>query len=625
MSNIILLDSATIDKIAAGEVIERPVNVVKELLENSIDGGADIINVEIKNGGQDLIRVTDNGFGIEKDQVKSAFLRHATSKLTDIKDLESLHSLGFRGEALSSISAVSKTEMITKTKESLLGTYITIDGGKLSSFEEIGAPNGTTVIVRQLFYNTPARKKFLKSATAEAARIEDLIEKITLSHPEISFTFIINGKTKFTTSGNGDLKDVIYRIRGREIYDRLLPVGHDDDGLKISGFIARPEYNVGTREEEVFFVNKRLVTSKDLSLALEDGFHGYLMQHRFPFGIVFIDIDPSSIDVNVHPQKSEIRFDDIFKVRDAIIDCVAKKLHEPELIPVVSVSDESEKVIEAENVKQNPITAQEDRTPDLHFEEENVNVEPAIISAVEKPRPVEHSPEPFETKRIIERELTKAPTEPSIPEYRQDNMFEERLIDDAPLKEYRIIGQVFDTYWLITLNDNLYIVDQHAAHEKLNYERFLKAFEDKNGAYTQYINPPMVMHLTRQEEMSLKENMDTFTRVGFEIDDFGDKSYAIRGVPIELYGNTAEEMFKRLLYELYEHEKINNPKVVLEKLASMSCKAAIKGGMKISFEEMSQLMKQLMSLENPYHCPHGRPVFILITKNELEKKFKRIV
>ena len=629
MSDIILLDSATIDKIAAGEVIERPVNVVKELLENSIDGGADIINVEIKNGGQDLIRVTDNGFGIVKDQVKSAFLRHATSKLTDIKDLESLHSLGFRGEALSSISAVSKAEMITKTKDSLLGTHITIDGGKLSSFEEIGAPNGTTVIVRQLFYNTPARKKFLKSATAEAARIEDLIEKIALSHPEISFTFIINGKTRFTTSGNGDLKDVIYRIRGREIYDRLLSIDHDDKDLKITGFITRPEYNAGTREEEVFFVNKRLVTSKDLSLALEDGFHGYLMQHRFPFGIVFIDIDPSSIDVNVHPQKSEIRFDDIFRVRDAIVDCVAKKLHEPELIPVVDVEDESKKVIETEitteHTNENAFTLQEDKEPGHHITEESISVEPVMPDVTKRPDPVEHSPEPFQTKRIVNREFEEIPSEPSIPEYRQDNMFEEMLIDDAPLKEYRIIGQVFDTYWLITLNDNLYIVDQHAAHEKLNYERFLKAFEDKDGAYTQYINPPMVMHLTRQEEMSLKENMDTFTKVGFEIDDFGDKSYAIRGVPIELYGNTPEEMFKRLLYELYEHEKINNPKVVLEKLASMSCKAAIKGGMKISYEEMSLLMKQLMSLDNPYHCPHGRPVFILITKNELEKKFKRIV
>lgn len=583
-----LLDSTTIDKIAAGEVVEKPVNVVKELVENSIDGNATIINIEIKDGGKELIRVTDNGQGIKPNQVKTAFLRHATSKLSTITDLESISSLGFRGEALSSISAVSKTEMIAKTSEALLGTHICIDGGKLSELNEVGAPNGTTVIVRQLFYNTPARKKFLKSGASEGARIEDLLQKIALSHPEISFTFINSGKTKFSTSGNDDLKNTVFKLYGKDVYDRLLSLSYDDNGIKISGLIARPELNYATRDCEIFFVNKRLVVSKELSYSLENGFKGYLMQHKFPFGVIYVDVDPSTIDINVHPQKSEVRFSDIMTISEILSNVIHDALHEPELIPSVSL----------------------DLTK--HFQ------------SIDTPKTVEHV-EPFEINKIRERALDEVSIETSDLKYTQQNLFEEKLIDNTTTKDYKIIGQIFDTYWLITLNDNLYIVDQHAAHEKVNYEKFLKLYEATEEAVTQYINPPIVMHLSGKEEITLKENMSLFSKVGFEIDEFGEKSYAIRGIPMEMFGNTPDDMFKRLLYELNEHEKIANPEFVLEKLASMSCKAAIKGGMKVSYDEMNNLMNQLMSLENPYNCPHGRPVFILITKTELEKKFKRIV
>lgn len=637
MRDIIVLDSETIDKIAAGEVVERPVNVVKELLENAIDSTADIISVEIKNGGTDLIRVTDNGIGIESEQVKTAFLRHATSKLTTIKDLESLNSLGFRGEALSSISAVSKCEMITKTEDTLLGTHIVIEGSKLNVFENIGAPKGTTVISRQLFYNTPARKKFLKSPQAEAAAVEELVTRIALSHPDISISLIVNGKSRFTTNGNGNLKDAIYKLYDKEVYERLLKADLNTNGINVTGYIARPEYNMGTRECEIFFVNKRLVSSRDLSYAIEDGFKGFLMQHRFPFGILFIDIDPSLIDVNVHPKKSEVKFSDHLIVKNAITEAVKNALKEPELIPVVELDykSQSDYVTVMSNEK---ITADSgetghnydafDRKPteNSDFRDRFGQKSDVLVKDDTNDATISSHIEPFEVS-LTDVVKTDVPLNitPDIPKYKQENLFEDRLIDDKPLKEYRIIGQVFDTYWLITLNDDLYIMDQHAAHEKINYEHFLKAYEEKYKALTQYIDPPMLIGLSNLEEQSLKDNLAIFEKIGFEIDEFGDKSIAIRGVPMELFSNTEEEMFKRLLFEIHEYESVKNPRLVLEKLASMSCKAAIKGNQRVSEAEIKHIMEELMTLDNPYNCPHGRPTLICITKTELEKKFKRIV
>ena len=637
MRDIIVLDSETIDKIAAGEVVERPVNVVKELLENAIDSTADIISVEIKNGGTDLIRVTDNGIGIESEQVKTAFLRHATSKLTTIKDLESLNSLGFRGEALSSISAVSKCEMITKTEDTLLGTHIVIEGSKLNVFENIGAPKGTTVISRQLFYNTPARKKFLKSPQAEAAAVEELVTRIALSHPDISISLIVNGKSHFTTNGNGNLKDAIYKLYDKEVYERLLKADLNTNGINVTGYIARPEYNMGTRECEIFFVNKRLVSSRDLSYAIEDGFKGFLMQHRFPFGILFIDIDPSLIDVNVHPKKSEVKFSDHLIVKNAITEAVKNALKEPELIPVVELDYKSQSdyvpVMSNETITADPVETGHnydafDRKPteNSDFRDRIGQMSDVLAKDDTNDATISSHIEPFEVS-LTDVVKTDVPLNitPDIPKYKQENLFEDRLIDDKPLKEYRIIGQVFDTYWLITLNDDLYIMDQHAAHEKINYEHFLKAYEEKYKALTQYIDPPMLIGLSNLEEQSLKDNLAIFEKIGFEIDEFGDKSIAIRGVPMELFSNTEEEMFKRLLFEIHEYESVKNPRLVLEKLASMSCKAAIKGNQRVSEAEIKHIMEELMTLDNPYNCPHGRPTLICITKTELEKKFKRIV
>jgi DNA mismatch repair protein MutL len=631
MSHIDLLSNETIDKIAAGEVVEKPVNVVKELVENSIDAGATVISIEIKGGGTDLIRVTDNGSGIPDEDCKMAFVRHATSKLKDIKDLETLNSLGFRGEALSSVSAVSKCELITKRPESLLGTRIVCEGGKLLEKSEVGAPNGTTLIVRQLFYNTPARRKFLKSEASEGATIADMMEKIALSHPEISFQFIMNGKTRLSTGGSNDVKDVVYRIFGKDVYSSLLPVDYEDIGIKITGFTAKPEFVYRARNGELYFVNGRTVISKTVRTAIEEVYRNYLMQHQFPFCVLYIDIDPSKIDVNVHPRKTEIKFDNDELVIKHIMEALNEAFKDKDLIPKVTLDPAPEAVENTVPAKENvfsedvflnddkPLSDDTSLPENTSLPEDTSLPEEPPIHCTETSSKTDRIPEPFEEKRFENLNFEKAPKPV------QESFFEKKLISDEPIKEYKIIGQVFDTYWLITLDSDLYIVDQHAAHEKVNYEHFLKIYNESGEAPGQLINPPIVFDLQPMEEACLNRYMDVFTKVGYEIEAFGMGSYAIRAIPLNLYGSDNEEFFTRLLNELMEKEGVYPASVVLEKLASMSCKAAIKGNQRISALEMSNLMKLLMKLDNPYNCPHGRPVFIRITQTELEKKFKRIV
>lgn len=697
MPHIEVLSNETIDKIAAGEVVERPFNVVKELVENSIDAGSTAITVEIKGGGSELIRITDNGCGIPADECKKAFLRHATSKITSINDLETLSSLGFRGEALSSICAVSKTEMITKTADSLLGTRIVIEGGKLFEQSEIGAPNGTTFLIRQLFFNTPARRKFLKTPAAEGAMIEDLIQKLALSHPDISFQLILNGKNKLATSGNGALKDVIYNIFGKEVYSSLLPVSFSNEHISIEGFTAKPEFSYQARNGELFFVNGRYVQSKIVRVAIEQVYSKYLMQHRFPFCVLSLTLPGDAIDINVHPQKMEVKFSDNIIVADAVMDALNKAFEQRELIPSASLSDTDSMV---SNEKDDKDEVHESTGPQANEQKHhfgNYTVNSKVLNTVAKDKPVslgtyvkpeaftvsflgedtvqyevkpvkeiqydnadslstvrktieekdtesqdagttesaekagepfakqascsgtEKLPEIFESKRFSERVFEEAP----IPV--QESLFDKKLISDEPIKRYTIIGQVFDTYWIITLDDDMYLVDQHAAHEKVNYENFVKQYDSEEKAPCQYMDPPIVIHLSALEEVAMQQYMPIFEKIGYELEEFGQGSYALRAVPMNLYGNFEETLFHGLMNELMEKDITLRPQIVLEKLASMSCKAAIKGGQKISSYEMQNLMQQLMSLENPYHCPHGRPVFIKITKNELEKKFKRIV
>ena len=640
MKQITLLSNETIDKISAGEVVERPVNVVKELVENSIDAGATAVTVEIKGGGIELIRVTDNGSGIEREECPKAFLRHATSKLSTIDDLETLASLGFRGEALSSISAVSKTEMITKVSDSLLGTHIVVEGGRLMENSEIGAPNGTTIIVRSLFYNTPARRKFLKTPTSEAALIEDMLQKLALSRPDISLQLIVNSKTRISTPGNGNLKDVIFHIFGRETYNILLPVDYSEDGISITGFTARPEFSYQARNGEIYFVNNRYSTSKLVNTAIEEVYRNYLMKHRFPFCVLHINIDPSKIDVNVHPQKLEVKFDNGDLITNVLIKALEDAFLEKELIPTVSadsdaladpelpvVKEESHEVpvmVSVEPVIPESVLPQEE---DILFNPVNDEIEDfkekscndTHVTIELKPEIKEKAPEPFEATRKESFSYEKAP------EFVQESFFDKKLLNKEEEHEYRIIGQCFDTYWLMELDDSLYIVDQHAAHEKVNYENFLKSFNSEETGFGQMINPPEILHLSPVESETLNKYLNVFEKIGFEIEEFGINSFAIRAVPFNLFGIDEDELFHRLLDELIQKDGYFPPTFILEKLASLSCKAAIKGGQHITALEMQNLMKQMFALENPYNCPHGRPTFIRITESELEKKFKRIV
>lgn len=641
MPVINLLNQSTIDKIAAGEVVERPLSVVKELTENAIDAGAGAITVEIKDGGITLIRVTDNGCGIEKEQVKKAFLRHATSKITSIEDLDYVKSLGFRGEALSSIAAVSQVEVITKTKEALTGVRYAIAGGKEEELEEIGAPDGTTFLVHNLFFNTPVRKKFLKQPQTEGSYVSDMMEHLALSHPEISIKFMQNGQVKFHTSGNGDLKEVIYRIYGRDITEALVPFELDEGEFKVSGYLGKPELNRSNRNFETCFVNGRYVKNDILIKAMEEGYRAYLMQHKFPFFVLHFTITPGMIDVNVHPAKMEIRLIRGNEIYDSLSKGVQKRLHEIELIPDVRLVEEEHKN-EAPQKAPEPF---EVRRSEMLLREEGAaygEIDNNKTAAARQEFPREPKVEDFlhkiaENKIIggeihkktgnnegIHANIIKADEHILVEKPTQMNLFEEKFLTKEARDEYRILGQIFDTYWLIAFKDKLFIIDQHAAHEKVKYERLVKELEAKEVAF-QMLNPPVIVNLTGREENLLKEYLQFFEEFGFEIEEFGSGSYAVRSMPVDLYGCNEKELFTDILDELSDNPLKGTPEVILQKLASMACKAAVKGNNKLDLQEASALIDELLTLENPYHCPHGRPTIISMSKYEIEKKFKRIV
>ena len=597
-----VLEKSTIDKIAAGEVIERPMSVVKELVENSVDAGSKSITVEIKNGGIDLIRVTDNGSGIDASEVKQAFLRHATSKITKAEDLEYIHSLGFRGEALSSIAAVSRLEIITKTLESLTAVRYAIEGGVDISFEEIGAPNGTTIIARDLFFNVPARKKFLKTGATEGSHVAELIEKIALSHPDISFKFISNNQTKLYTSGNGSIKDIIFQIYGRDITNALLEVKSGDDysvgasGISIYGFAAKPEACRPNRNFETYFINGRYIKSSVIAKAIEDAYEDRMMQHQFPFAVLLIEIDPSLMDVNVHPTKMDVRFAKPQVMYDAVCGAVRQALKESVIIP-----------------KAETFTKTETFVPEL---KEIITERPA---------------EPYEVKRQAAEEAFAPKYEESryeiSGEEKPEAKAEQLSFTPADIKagpSFKIIGQVFATYWIIEMNGRMLILDQHAAHEKIYYERMLKAYHE-SGITSQLLSPPIIVTLSETEGEVLKAHENDFKASGYEVESFGGNEYAIRAVPDSLPSIPKDELFKEMLTEFATDAGVKDAFSIIEKTASMACKAAIKGNQNISYSEADILIKELMSCDNPYNCPHGRPTMIEYSKADLEKKFKRIV
>ncbi|MBR3186999.1 MAG: DNA mismatch repair endonuclease MutL [Lachnospiraceae bacterium] len=754
-----LLTEETISRISAGEVIERPLNVVKELVENSIDAGSTAITVEIRDGGITMIRVTDNGCGIEKDQITRAFVRHATSKITDADDLSHLSSLGFRGEALASIAAVAQVEMITKVRSDISGTRAVND--HLASYspdepvridlEEIGAPDGTTVIVRNLFGKIPVRRKFLRQPQTEAGYITDLIEKQALSHPLISFHYRVNGQDKLHTTGNGNLRELIYRIYGRETAGSIIPVHAEDQesGMVLDGFLGRPEVSRSSRSFETFFINGRMLRSKELSAGLEEGYRTDLMQHRFPFAVLHLTMPPEQVDVNVHPSKMEVRFTDRRAVFRFLETSVHEALRPVELIPKANLNTAREERAQTKKeaqlkqqhlqnaphyeafekgrtdrmpVKPSVSSVEKNSDSDAKIPSENSQQEPVQQSVLygsgqipalpestgessdfifedrrsygrpndtsDKPKakeegtdePTDGTDEPAvatdepavatDEPAVATDEPTVATDEPAVGtdepadgrdklpagQLTLENLFaastatdlsqegprDEHLLTPQKAERFKYIGQVFGTYWIIEYEKRLLIIDQHAAHEKVNYERMMRRIEREHPSLSeeagpqqtarqevavasQQLMPPIVLRLSGREETAYQQFQNVFAAMGYEIEEFGGGSYAIRAVPTELFGQTADSLLREILEEIMNERISGTPHVIISKVASMACKAAVKGNSRLSEKEARALIDELLSLENPYHCPHGRPTMIVMTQYEMDRKFKRIV
>lgn len=696
MPQIHLLSQETIDKIAAGEVIERPSSVVKELVENAIDAQATAITVEIKEGGTSLIRITDNGCGIPADQVKIAFLRHSTSKISSALDLMNVSSLGFRGEALSSISAVSRVELITKTANELCGVRYQIEGSKEIGLEEIGAPDGTTFLVKDLFYNTPARKKFLKTPQTEAAYISDVVEHLALSHPDITFKFINNNQTKLHTSGNGNRKDLIYHIFGREIASALLEVDYECGFFHVSGYIGKPVITRGNRNYENYFINGRYIKSSLLSKAIEEGYKNFLMQHQYPFTVLYFTFDQSTLDVNVHPSKMELRFDHNQEIYKQLYDVIYGALAHRNLIPDVPVEEQKEK--REERVYKDPIpepfekrriqeirnaitkdSPYELRYPErFHQQPKPQNVQtgqtgqqikhPGVINithgahvvredsftsglmpqtqenaVVQAQAPQSQEYAAAEQLSVLQgqehtgqeasipaqgsgQQAAQKEPEPVQEQYEEITLssISPDFMTQAAKKEHRIIGQLFDTYWLIEYDEKLYIIDQHAAHEKVLYERTMARLREKD--YTsQILSPPLILSLDAKEQEALERFREPIEKLGYEVEHFGGKEYMINAIPGNLFNLDMKDLFIEMLDDFSNMSGRETPELILEKVASMSCKAAVKGNNRLSMPEIQSLIDELLTLDNPYNCPHGRPTIISMTKYELEKKFKRII
>jgi len=643
MAKIQLLDQKTIDNIAAGEVIERPASVVKELVENAVDANANAITVEIKDGGMTLIRVTDNGIGIPKDQVKTAFLRHATSKIRSVEDLLSVSSLGFRGEALSSISAVAQVELVTKTAESFSGVSYKIYGGEEEAFDDIGAPDGTTFLVKNLFYNTPARRKFLKSATTEAGYVEQMMVHIALSHPEISFKFIHNNKNKIYTSGNGKVKDIIYHIYGRDVAGALIPVQAQSEDVKVTGFVAKPYVSRGNRNYESYFINGRYIKSSIIYKAIEEGYRTFTMKHRYPFVCLDFKINQELLDVNVHPTKMEIRFRNGREIYELVVDTVREALLQKDLVQdVLRETPKKKEQPKTKEVKKPEPFEVNRRKEETQKMDQTMKDFAQMRQSQTNQQGHRAKPEGMKQDRLKSEssQTAKKPTyaglnyntqKKEFPQYKTDELSSNQMtLREDPVfsvqarPDRKILGQLFKTYWLIEYEDQLFIMDQHAAHEKVNYERLMKNFKEKE-IYSQRLEPPMVVTVSMMEAEALERYRDAFAGLGFTIESFGGNEYCIREVPANLYGIGERDLFMELLDAVSQENGTMDTEVIASKIATMACKMSIKGNQRVSLMEVEHLLDELMKLENPYQCPHGRPTIIKMSKYEIDKKFKRIV
>lgn len=643
MAKIQLLDQKTIDNIAAGEVIERPASVVKELVENAVDANANAITVEIKDGGMTLIRVTDNGIGIPKDQVKTAFLRHATSKIRSVEDLLSVSSLGFRGEALSSISAVAQVELVTKTAESFSGVSYKIYGGEEEAFDDIGAPDGTTFLVKNLFYNTPARRKFLKSATTEAGYVEQMMVHIALSHPKISFKFIHNNENKIYTSGNGKVKDIIYHIYGRDVAGALIPVQAQSEDVKVTGFVAKPYVSRGNRNYESYFINGRYIKSSIIYKAIEEGYRTFTMKHRYPFVCLDFKINQELLDVNVHPTKMEIRFRNGREIYELVVDTVKEALLQKDLVQdVLRETPKKKEQPKTKEVKKPEPFEVNRRKEETQKMDQTMKDFAKMRQSQTNQQGHRAKPEGMKQDRLKSEssQTAKKPTyaglnyntqKKEFPQYKTDELSSNQMtLREDPVfsvqarPDRKILGQLFKTYWLIEYEDQLFIMDQHAAHEKVNYERLMKNFKEKE-IYSQRLEPPMVVTVSMMEAEALERYRDAFAGLGFTIESFGGNEYCIREVPANLYGIGERDLFMELLDAVSQENGTMDTEVIASKIATMACKMSIKGNQRVSLMEVEHLLDELMKLENPYQCPHGRPTIIKMSKYEIDKKFKRIV
>lgn len=644
MPDIQLLDEATIEKIAAGEVVERPSSVVKELVENAIDAGATFITVEIREGGTTFLRITDNGCGIDKEQVRLAFLRHSTSKIRSMEDLLCVRSLGFRGEALASISAVAQVELITRVRGALTGTRYVIEGSKEKVFEEVGAPEGTTFLVRNLFFNTPVRRKFLKTAQTEAGYISAIMERLSLSHPEISFQLIVNNQPKLHTSGNCNLRDIIFNIYGREIASNLLAVNGSREGITVSGYIGKPLISRGNRNYENYYINGRYMKSSVVAKAIEEAYKPYLMNHQYPFTVLELSMDEELLDVNVHPTKMEVRFSNGETLYRVLLELLAETLKGKDLIPEVAPPDaQGEKPTTGRTSAPKPPEMQEQ--PVQPFERSRLSAIRQAVAA-DSPYELKYAPRPQTAPKPPTREQTKlsehraetpqeqaAKSTPAAEKqlaltdvFCEDNGYQTNFAEEAKKSSVEIIGQVFDTYWIARLDDRMYLIDQHAAHEKVLFERNMKAFAAH--AYTsQQLRPPIILSLTMQEQQALENNQEQLSAMGFELEAFGGSEYAVVAVPDNLYGLDEKQFFTELLDDMVSENGSGRTtnEALWDKVATASCKAAIKGNQRISRAEAEELIRELLSLEQPYHCPHGRPTMISMSRYEIEKKFKRVL
>ena len=670
MGRINVLDQATINQIAAGEVVERPASVAKELVENAIDAGATAVTVEIKEGGISLLRVTDNGSGMEKEDIPTAFLRHATSKIKSALDLITVGSLGFRGEALSSISAVAQVELLTKTKDAFVGSRYVIEGGQEKAFEEAGCPSGTTFLVRNLFYNVPARKKFLKTAMTEGGYINELMERMALSRPDISFKYMNNGKTILHTTGGNELKDIIYHIFGRDIAMSVLPVKYPKDGfgIEISGYIGKPVIARGNRGQENYFINSRYIKCAIINRAIEDAYKSYMMGHKYPFTAIHITVPPEFIDVNVHPSKMELRFSNNEAIYHAIYQVIRDTLSGKNMIVPVSLSEKEDK----QEQKREVLQQQKVSVPEpfeLKRREQEGHITPSVQKLLE---PVIHKPDDKKTtaeqkmqilydivkenRKSIQENTESVFLEEEKTEYKAASgagnvLDKQNFTNVEPLKqpateqiikpeqitlpgdllakdnrkEFHLIGQLFATYWLIEMEEQLFIIDQHAAHEKVLFERTMEKLRNQEEILTQSIMPPMILSLTMREAECLKRNLKVFERLGFGIEEFGGLEFKVTEVPADIVTVDSKELLTEVLNTLLSEREFKNADILLEKVASLSCKAAVKGNHRMSEAEAKQLISDMLTLDNPYHCPHGRPTTISMSKYELERKFKRIV